>query len=146
MIEVENVARVLGGQAVLGREIVSLMELEEIVSEGLPVEALQHCSDVIYRTRQQRQSFVHKVVPTSTWKRRLQSRTLSVNESEKTERLARVVATAQLVWGDDDDARTFLDTPHPELHGKRPIEAALTELGARRVEDILWAIYYGLPA
>lgn len=146
MIEVEKVVQVLGGEAVLGRDVRSLLDLEETVTRGLPVEALEHCADAVYASPKARQGFVYSVVPRATWKRRLRSRRLKAGESEKTERLARVIATARHVWDDDDDARAFLEAPHPELGGKRPLDAAMAELGARHIEDILWAIYYGLPA
>ncbi len=32
------------------------------------------------------------------------------------------------------------------LEGRPPVSVALSELGARRVEDLLWGLYYGLPA
>ncbi|PCE21495.1 MbcA/ParS/Xre antitoxin family protein, partial [Burkholderia ubonensis] len=71
---------------------------------------------------------------------------LTQDESEKTERLARIVATAAYVWDDADAARQFLAAPHPELEGRAPLDVALTELGARRVEEVLWKLFYGLPA
>jgi uncharacterized protein (DUF2384 family) len=49
------------------------------------------------------------------------------------------------VFGDDDDARAFLQRPHPELQGRRPVDAALTELGGRMVESVLDAMFFGLP-
>ena len=67
-------------------------------------------------------------------------------EGERVERLARVIATAEQVWGDVDDARSFLSTGHAMLGGKRPIEVALTELGARRVESLLWSLFHGVAA
>ncbi len=146
MIEVEKVARVLGGKKILGRDIRSLLDLEETVSEGLPTKSLEHCLDAIYTSAPRKRGIMYMVVPRATWRRRLRKQILKAGESEKTERLARVIATARQVWDDDDDAREFLDTPHPELAGKRPIHAAMTELGARHVEDILWSITYGLPA
>ena len=62
------------------------------------------------------------------------------------ERLARVIATAEQVWNSADDARAFLATGHAMLGGKRPIEVALTELGARRVENLLWSLFHGVAA
>jgi uncharacterized protein (DUF2384 family) len=35
--------------------------------------------------------------------------------------------------------------PHPELEGRRPVDAALSELGGRVVEGILDALQFGLP-
>jgi uncharacterized protein (DUF2384 family) len=32
------------------------------------------------------------------------------------------------------------------LEGRTPLEVAFTELGARRVEELLWKLFYGLPA
>jgi putative toxin-antitoxin system antitoxin component (TIGR02293 family) len=86
---------------------------------------------------------LHRVVPAATYKRRHR---LKLVESERTERLARVIALAEMLWDDEAEARRFLSTPHPELGRKKPIEAALTELGARQVEDIVNRALYGLPA
>ena len=61
-------------------------------------------------------------------------------------RLAWIVATATSVWSDEDDAREFLSTPHPELERRTPLDPALTELGARRVEELDWKLFYGLSA
>ena len=60
--------------------------------------------------------------------------------------LAAFVATTAYVWNDEEDAREFLSTPHAELEGRAPLDVALTELGARRVEELLWKLFYGLPA
>jgi len=43
-------------------------------------------------------------------------------------------------------ARRFLHEPHAMLEGRSPVSVALTELGARRVEDLLWRLFHGLPA
>jgi uncharacterized protein (DUF2384 family) len=34
---------------------------------------------------------------------------------------------------------------HPELQGKTPFDAALTEVGGRRVEEIIERALHGLP-
>ncbi len=39
-----------------------------------------------------------------------------------------------------------MSAPHRELGGKTPIEAARTEIGARRVEAVLNKLFFGLPA
>lgn len=60
--------------------------------------------------------------------------------------MACVYATARYVWDSDDDARAFLHAPHPMLQGQSPLDVSLTELGARRVETLLWKLYYGIAA
>jgi uncharacterized protein (DUF2384 family) len=53
---------------------------------------------------------------------------------------------AEHVWANPDDARAFLSTGRAMLGGKRPIEVALTERGARRVENPLWSLFHGAAA
>ena len=86
---------------------------------------------------------MYRVVPEATYKRR--TRYLSHAESERTERMARVIALAEEVWQDPVETRRFLTTPHPEIGGKTPLDAALTELGARQAEMVMARILYGLP-
>lgn len=87
--------------------------------------------------------FVVKVVPEATFKRRVR---LTVPESERTERIARVIAAAEYVWDEREAAREWLSTPHPDFGNRSPLQTAMTELGARRVEAVLDRILYGLPA
>jgi putative toxin-antitoxin system antitoxin component (TIGR02293 family) len=87
---------------------------------------------------------MHQIVPEATYKRRRQR--LSPAESERTERMARVVAMVEYVWEDREQARRFLTTPHAELVGHSPVDAARTELGARQAEEVMARILYGLPA
>ena len=59
--------------------------------------------------------------------------------------MAAVLATAEDVWGDEEDAAEFLTSPHPMLGGGVPIDLALSEIGARQVEHILLSLDLGLP-
>ena len=144
MIEPGRVAEGLGGYSVLRRRVRSLRDLEEAVQRGLPKSALvklaqRVCGD---DARAQR-ALMLKVVPEATLRRRRGR--LSTRESERTERLARVTALAEAVLATRDDARAFLATAHGRLGGRSPRDAALTELGARQVEEILRSIEHGLP-
>ena len=67
-------------------------------------------------------------------------------ESEQPACVARIVALAEYVWQDPEDARKFLTAPHLELGDRPPIEAAADGSGAGRVEQILQRILHGLPA
>jgi putative toxin-antitoxin system antitoxin component (TIGR02293 family) len=140
MIEPASIAEILG----LGQTIRTVRDLEFAVSAGLPKSALERLSTRLYRDRRTASAYKFKVVPQATWKRR--SRRLSVEESERTERLARVLAAAEYVWDDRDLAREWMSKPHRELGDRTPLETARTELGARRVEAVLEKLYFGLPA
>jgi len=122
----------------------SLAELDGMVSKGLPQGALIACIEHIYLSAEDRKQLLYRIIPEATYKRRRER--LSAAESERTERLARIFATTVEVWQSADDARLFLTTPHPMLQGRSPLDVSLTELGARRVEDLLWQLYYGIAA
>jgi putative toxin-antitoxin system antitoxin component (TIGR02293 family) len=142
MIHPERIAEVMGGVAVLGFEVHSLQDLERSVSEGLPKTALRHTVERVYSTAGDVRAAIHRVVPEATFKRRTR---LSQAEGERTERLARVIAAAEFVWNDSDDAREWLNKPHPELGDRTPLEAAGSEIGARHAEHVLDSMFFGLP-
>jgi putative toxin-antitoxin system antitoxin component (TIGR02293 family) len=120
----------------------SYAELELRVADGLPKEALRASIERVCPGSEGRR-LLHRIVPEATLKRRQER--LSAEESGRAERLARVYATALHVWSTDEDARAFLQAPHPMLEGRAPLEVSLSELGARRVEELLWQLYFGLP-
>lgn len=141
IVTAERVAKMLGLP-----QIRSLRDLSERVTRGLPKSSL----DRVLRQASggdpaEYRRLLARIIPLATYKRR--HRLLKLGESERTERVARVIATAEFVWGGDrEGAREFLLSPHPMLDGKRPIDAAVTELGAREVEDILARLFYGIAA
>src|SRR5580658_781785 len=116
--------------------------LAAAVEKGLPRSALMRVIARAGLTGKARLALLHRVVPSATFKRRTR---LKLHESEKTERLARVIALAELLWDDAEAAQRFIDTPHPELENRTPLDCASTELGARRVEDVVMHAIYGLP-
>ena len=144
MIVVSHIADVLGGRQVLGRRLGSLAALNDAVAEGLPKAALRQTASRIFTGKMEQKQLMNRIVPEATFKRRRDR--LSAAESERTERIARVVANAEQVWDDRADARRFLTAPHPALRGRSPLDSAMTELGARQVEEILGKIFHGLPA
>lgn len=143
MIEPHRIGEVLGGSHILGRPVRSLLELNEAVERGLPKATLRNVVRHVVQDPAEQRAVMHRVVPEATYKRRRER--LSPAESERTERLARVVAMAEFVWHDREHARRFLRTPHAEMGGRTPLDAAFTELGARQAEEVMARILYGLP-
>jgi putative toxin-antitoxin system antitoxin component (TIGR02293 family) len=142
MVAVERVADVLGGRAVLKRLVRSWGDLEQVVRDGLPKRSLQVVASRALPTGAPASTLVYRVVPIATFKRRTR---LTPEESARTERLARVVAIAEALWNDDEETRGFLNRPHSLLDGRSPLDVASTELGARRVEQLLHSAEHGLP-
>jgi putative toxin-antitoxin system antitoxin component (TIGR02293 family) len=143
-MEPYHVGEILGGRRVLGGPVTSLLELSDAVERGLPKVTLRNVARRIFSDATEQRAMMYRIVPEATYKRRRER--LSPAESERTERLARVVAIAEEVWQDREQTRRFLTTPHPEIGGKTPLDAALTELGARQAEEVMARILYGLPA
>ena len=143
MIRPDRIAEVMGGKAILGRRVRSVGDLEKTISLGLPKQALRITVERVYFGTGEARRAMFRIVPEATFKRRTR---LTQGESERTERLARVIAAAEHVWNDREDAREWLTKPHPELGKRTPLESAATELGARRVEELLDRLFYGIPA
>jgi putative toxin-antitoxin system antitoxin component (TIGR02293 family) len=137
-VPADRVARILG----LKSTVRSVADIADAVESGLPKQSLERVVERAGIEGPARVKLMQRVVPAATFKRRQR---LKLVESEKTERLARVIALAELLWDDEAEARRFLATPHPELGRRKPIEAGLTELGARQVEDLVMRALYGLP-
>jgi beta-glucosidase-like glycosyl hydrolase len=74
----------------------SFAELDEMVSKGLPKGALKASIDHICVSAEDRRQLLYRIIPEATYKRRRES--LSAEESERAERLARIFATAAYVW------------------------------------------------
>lgn len=121
----------------------SFAELEGMVRLGLSKSALHLSVGHVGRTADERKIILHSIIAEATYKRR--SVRLTPGESERVERLARVFATAQYVWDDAAQAREFLHAVHPLLESRTPLAVSMSELGARRVEALLWQLFYGLP-
>lgn len=122
----------------------SMEELDDLVAHGLPKEALRASIDHVCASGDERKKLLYRIIPEATYKRRQQL--LSPDESGRAERLARIIATAEYVWDSADDARLFMNTAHPMLRNRTPLDVSMTELGARRVEELLWKLYYGMAA
>lgn len=122
----------------------SFAQLDPLVLHGLPKHALKAIVGNIGLNKEERKQLLYRIVPETTYKRRRDK--LSAEESARTERLARIYATAQYVWNSEEEARLFLHTPHPLLQGRSPLDVSMTELGARQVEELHWRLYYGIAA
>lgn len=138
---VERVADVLGGRAVFHVRVRTWGDLDRVVRAGLPKRSLQLVARRVVEPGASVNAFVYDVVPSATFKRRSK---LSLDESQRTERLARVIALTEALWDDERESKAFLNRPHPLLDGDTPVHAARTELGARRVERLVQDIEHGL--
>ena len=87
------------------------------------------------------------VVPKRTLARRqARKERLTVEETDKALRLARIAGLAREVFGDDAKAHRWLRKPKRELGGATPLAFLASEAGARTVEQMLYRIDHGMVA
>ncbi|MYI06688.1 MAG: DUF2384 domain-containing protein [Gemmatimonadetes bacterium] len=122
---------------------VRLEQLRLAAEEGLPVEAVKVLQAELKRFGLERASdYVNRIVPRAT---RMRRRRLKREEGEAVLRIASLMALTVYVWGEERLAARFLTTPHMLLGDRVPLDLALSEVGTRQVEDVLWGLHYGLP-
>lgn len=122
----------------------SPVHIELAVEAGLPRNSLKHVASAIAGNDASRISTLEwDIVPKTTLDRRKGFK-LTLEESERTERIARLFVHASHALGTDTEAREFMTAPHSELDGRTPFDIGKTDLGARRVERLLNSLEYGL--
>ncbi|HEY4357008.1 MAG TPA: antitoxin Xre/MbcA/ParS toxin-binding domain-containing protein [Acidobacteriaceae bacterium] len=137
------IAMVLGGRKTLRRSVDSDADLRVLTREGLPVSTLPVLAaglDIERKT-------LAKVVGISnrTLSRRLAGKTrLSAEESDRTMRLARIMAQATETFESGEKAALWLKTPNRVMDGQTPLELLDTDAGVRWVETILGRIAWGV--
>ena len=88
---------------------------------------------------------IHELVaPPRTLGRRKE--TLNLEESDRVQRLERVIEHATRVFGSLDKANAWLRTKNRALDGEMPISLLVSETGAHEVKMQLHAIDYGMYA
>ena len=78
-----------------------------------------------------------------TAQRRKEQGALTAEESDRLARVARVTRRAVDAFGDEDQAREWLQRPNRALRGALPLELLGTDAGSELVSDELGRIEYG---
>jgi len=87
------------------------------------------------------------VVPKRTLARRkAANEPLTVEETDKALRLARIAEQAERVFGESEKAQRWLRKPKRALRGETPLAYLASEAGARVVEEMLFRIEHGIFA
>jgi putative toxin-antitoxin system antitoxin component (TIGR02293 family) len=140
---IQEVARKLGGQPVLGSVVRSQADLALAVRNRLPLAALKGLS----RAGLSEQEIEKYVIPQRTRRHRAdKNQPLTVEESDRAVRLLRVQTLAEDSFADKEKANRWLRRTLNELGGEAPLTVAQTEAGARVIETILGKIAWGAAA
>lgn len=142
-METETIAEVLGGRRVLGKAVKTANDLAHLVRKGLPAASITVLAD---RLHLRNAVLSRKLgIPQRTLTRRLsEGSLLTAAESDRMIRVARILAHAVEMIGEQEKAIEWLQTPNRALGGERPLDQLDTDVGARMVEDVLGRIAYGV--
>jgi putative toxin-antitoxin system antitoxin component (TIGR02293 family) len=142
-MSIADIVEALGGEKTFARPIRTTDDLIEQVRAGFPVSTVTLLAGKLSLHRSQVAERLS--IPSRTLSRRLSAKTrLTGVESDRTLRMARVVALAKEVLGAEDKVSRWMSSPNRALGGKPPFSQLDTELGIRSVEEVLYRIAYGM--
>lgn len=125
-------------------------EITRMIEVGIPVSAMEHLKQRAGLTSKQLAEAT--AIPGRTLSRRLHQahicadELLNRSESDRVYRLARILAHALEVFGDDKDAQLWLKESKQALGGRTPLEMLASEPGAEQVDLMLSRIEHGIFA
>lgn len=142
MHDTADLIEALGGRRILGRKIGSLEDLRHRLRGGLPYGSLEAVARKFAIGREELSAALH--LPARTIARRKKAARLPADESDRLFRLARIGSEAAGVLGSEEKAARWLHERNRALGGETPLALLDTEIGAKRVEDILGRIEHGV--
>lgn len=112
------------------------------VAQGLPIATLEQFS--AYSGIPMR-DLLEVVIPARTLKhRRQRNEPLSIDESDRLARVAKIYELAVKVYGDRDDGRKWLSGKKRRFDGKTALEMLRTQAGEQAVQEFLIQIDEGM--
>ncbi|HLI63919.1 MAG TPA: antitoxin Xre/MbcA/ParS toxin-binding domain-containing protein [Terriglobales bacterium] len=116
-------------------------QMLEIVEHQLPTSAINRLVSLGLT----RSEIDVLVIPLRTLQhRRSRREKLTVEESDRVLRIARLLSQAESLYGSRERALAWLRRPHPRLRNRPPLEMAKTDTGSRIVEELLVQIDEGM--
>jgi len=142
-MSIAEIAEVLGGKKTFKHAVESSGDLATSIRAGLPATIITVLAD---RLTMHRTEVAKRLgIPQRTLTRRLSRESLlTVDESDRAARMARIIALTTEILGANEKASSWLRTPNRALGGKLPIDEIGTDPGYRSVEEVLYAIAYGM--
>jgi putative toxin-antitoxin system antitoxin component (TIGR02293 family) len=118
-------------------------DLVRLVEDRLPTQVLDGlrqsglADDEIYTLILPRRTLTHRIA---------RREALSLEESDRVVRLARIAAFGESVFGESGRFWRWMRAPKARFTGRTPLQLLATEAGARLVEEFLGAIDHGFAA
>lgn len=137
----------MGGRAVFDTLPPDRTALHHVILDGMPGRALDCLTGnaIVLSARQVSEAVG---VSTRTLRRRRESpeAALSPEQGGRALRFAELLARASVVFGGQEAAERWFDTPAMGLDRHKPIDLIATQVGAQLVDEFLGRIEYGVYA
>ncbi len=130
----------LGGAKAIGCEVCSDADMALAVDSGFRVETIDALKQ---RGVTDREVGMLIIKPRTLSHRRAGRKRLTVEESDRAARVARIMALAERSFANPDKANLWLHKRLDALHGRTPMDFVRTDAGARIVENLLARITWG---
>jgi putative toxin-antitoxin system antitoxin component (TIGR02293 family) len=144
--EISRAADLLGGSRVLRCQLRDPLDVHEILSRGLPREALTTLIgnvSVLHNPALLKMA-IGVSLRTAQRKKAAPGKPLSPEQSGRAWKFAEILAQATKVLGSQEEAEQWLQRPAMALDQQRPIDLLATPAGAELVETLLGRIEYGV--
>jgi putative toxin-antitoxin system antitoxin component (TIGR02293 family) len=139
---IDQIFEQLGGKEAIGVKVRSESQMEQVLREGLPASVLASFRENWGFTVMELAGSL--AIPKSTLMRMLERRNrMAAGDSDRVYRLAAILALAEEAIGDRKKAQRWLRQTNQVLGNQTPLRALETEIGVRRVEQVLGRIAYG---
>lgn len=139
-----TIAERLGGASVLNQDVRTDLELVAALQDGLPAESVGALAE---NGGVSMEELYELVIPRRTLAKRRQLRQrLTLDESDRLTRVARILASADETFQNREKAYRWLRKPNRGLGGQVPLALLATDAGARMVEQALLRIAHGIFA
>jgi putative toxin-antitoxin system antitoxin component (TIGR02293 family) len=117
------------------------LDMAEIAEKGLPTDSIAYLKEKGLTF-----SEVSEIVisPRTLKHRKARGEQLSVEETDRMLRVARIILLADQVFGNHEKALTWLRQVDERINDRIPLSMLHTESGGRLVENLLWQIDEGV--
>lgn len=137
-----KVVNVLGGRKSLDRPVKDINDFINLIKDGISLKGALSVKERLHLTNRELADTLG--ISESKWSRRIRrpSGRLSLVESDRLYRIARIFALAKDVFENEERAIEWFRRPQFGLGDRIPLDLINTEVGAREVESLLLRIEY----
>ncbi|WP_138482930.1 type II RES/Xre toxin-antitoxin system antitoxin [Dyadobacter bucti] len=134
---------ILGGPKAFKQNVDSFLSFIEITETGFPIAVAQLVQKRLNLSNKQFSNMLS--LSESTFQRRIKNKSsLSTGESEKVVDLSKIIAKGQDVFENDDDFKTWLNSPVLALGNKKPLDLLGSSIGREEILNVLFRIEHGI--